>query len=434
MRVLALTHAQLTPDGLSPVSCERADSIVGAWGARLGWDIDVVHTKGTKWRGIWPGGKGMKISIVEEAAPAALLMGTPELFSVTAKRLLKQNNIGGIISLFTGRIRKKVRAALSAKGMMYPYEMHIGAQWGEVLAQSRNLRQKKYDFLFACIGYGDEYLLVTAKVLSDKLGIPMVVDFRDLWSQHHEPERFNAKQRQQLRKYEHALLKNTVMASVPQPHMRKLLEEWCPAPVHISSHSAYIGPAWKDGEVVSDEFRVLYAGKLYPGPVLEMLMQILKRVANEKLAKPVKYRFFVDNTTRLKELVKEYGIREQMEINEWASPEQLWKELRSAHLLINLHLDLGDYPIITTKSFQYAATGRDMIAINKNHNSAYEDFMQRYNAGHVTYSVDDAVSWVKQYAQNEKLYKELPPLRNVPTREEEGVKYGQAIAQVISKK
>jgi glycosyltransferase involved in cell wall biosynthesis len=376
----------------------------------------------------------MKINIVEEAAHASLMMGTPELFSVTARRLLKQKNIAGIFPLVAGRLKKKLRAALSSKGLAYPYEMHIGEEWGNVLSQSKNFTKKKYDFIFACIGYGDEYLLVTAKALSDKLGIPMVVDFRDLWSQHHEPERFTARQRIQLRKYEEKLLENTIMASVPQPHMRKLLEEWCPAPVHISSHSAYIDPSWKDGEVIKDEFRILYAGKLYPGAVLEMLMQILKRVANEKLAKPVKFRFFTDNTQRLKQLVKEYGVEQQMEINEWAAPGQLWRELRSAHLLINLHLDLGDYPIITTKSFQYAATGRDMIAINKTHNPAYEDFMAKYHAGHVTYSVDDAVAWIKQYSQNETLYKELPALRTVPTREEEGVKYGQAIAHLISKK
>src|ERR1700744_5014948 len=130
MKVLSLTHAQLNLEGLSPVSCERADSIVGTWADRLSWDIDVIHTANAKWPGIWPGGKGLKINIITATPPDGLLMGNPQLFSTTLKTMVAKKQLAGAASLVTNRVRKRLRATLSAKGFVYPHELHVAKKWG----------------------------------------------------------------------------------------------------------------------------------------------------------------------------------------------------------------------------------------------------------------------------------------------------------------
>lgn len=436
MRVLALTHAHLTPDGLSPVSCERADSIIGAWADQLHWDIDVVHTKNTKWRGIWPDGKGLQVNIINEPAPPGLMMGPQELFSQTVKKLIADKKFLRLASLATRRISKRIRAKFATEGIAMPYEMVKAKQWGQHLFSNTTIHSRKYDFIFACVGHGDEYLLQAAFTLSEKLHAPMVVDFRDLWSEHHEETRFTDKQRKLVRKYEHRLLSNTILLSVPQKPMAAKFEQYLKIPVHLTSHSAHVEKNWKDGEVVSNEFRMLYAGKIYAGnPGLDLLLQLLKKLSAEKLPKPVKCHFYIDETESLKKTIAPLGIESNMVIHDWVSPAAIWKEMRSAHLL--LIFDGGFFrgmPLIMTKTYQYAYTGRPILALSKNGNVTYEEFFRQYNAGKVCTGVDEAFTWVKELMADEQQYQTLPGLRKVPTRSEIAVEFGNAIENLLKAK
>lgn len=436
MRVLALTHAHLTPDGLSPVSCERADSIIGTWAEQLHWEVDAVHTKNTKWRGIWPDGKGLKINIITEQAPAGLMMGPQELFSQTVKKLLAGKKILPLASLVAKRMAKRLRAKLADAGLAMPVEMVKAKHWGRYLYSHTTIRDHKYDFIFACVGHGDEYLLQTALTLSELLHAPMVVDFRDLWSEHHEENRFTDKQRKLVRKYEHRLLANTILLSVPQKPMAAKFKEYLKIPVHLTSHSAHTESNWEDGKVVSDEFWMLYAGKIYAGnPGLDMLLSLLQKFAVENLPRPLKCHFFIDDTASFKKTVDQKGIARNVVIHEWVTPAAIWKEMRSAHLL--LIFDGGFFrgmPLIMTKTYQYAYTGRPILALAKNGNETYEEFFKQYNAGKVCTTVDDAYQWIKELMADERQYKSMPPLRKVPTRAETAIEFALAAENLLKAK
>ena len=435
MKVLALTHAHLNKEGLSPVSCERADSIAGTWAEKLNWDIDIIHTEGTKWRGIWPEGKGLKVNIINESAPPFLMMEPAELFSTTFKTLLAKKQFAGLISLVANRIIHRLRTSLSSNGLMMPDEMVKAEQWGKHLSALSSINSKRYDFIFACVGHGDEYLLQTALVLSKRLHTPMVVDFRDLWSEHHEAERFTDKQRNIIRKYEIRLLSNTILLSVPQQPMKVKFEQYLKIPVHLTSHSAYIEPGWEDGHLVQDEFKMLYAGKIYAGnPGLNMLLDLLQKLSAEKLSKPVKCHFYIDDVSYLKNMSASLGLDSIIVVHEWVSPAAIWKEMRSAHLL--LIFDGGffrDMPLIMTKTYQYAYTGRPILALSKNGNTSYEELFKKYDAGKVCQSVDDALVWVKKLAADEQQYQIMPNFRKVPTRSEIAVDFGRHIETLLKK-
>ncbi len=433
MRVLAVTHAHLTAEGLSPVSCERADSFVGVWGELLHWDIDVIHTKNTRWAGIWPGGKGLKINIIEATPPPKLMMGPEELFSETFKTLLRKKKFAGVATLLTKRVSKRIRALLAGKGLAFPAEISRAQKWGRYLLHQKNIRDKQYDFIFACVGHGDEYLLQTALTLSRDLHVPMVVDFRDLWSDHHEIERFTEKQRALIRKYEMRLLRNTKLLSVPQKPLAEKFREYLSIPVHVAPHSAHIDKNWPDGHVVSDEFRMLYAGKIYAhSPALMLLLQMIQKLSQEDFGRPIKCHFYIDDADALKKLMAGMDIENNVVIHGWVSPADIWKEMRSAHLLLLFGSKLyKNMPLIMTKAYQYAHTGRPILAISNYDNATYRDFFDTYKAGALCQTVDEAVQWVKNLIPEEQQYQIMPNFRTVPTRTEIALEYGRFIEDLF---
>lgn len=435
MRVLSLTHAHLNPEGLSPVSCERADSFTGMWGQELNWSVDVVHTSHTKWRGPWPNGDGLKVNIIHQEAPHGLIMSAPVLFSVTVKKLLAQKNIGGLFSAFIKRISKRVRHVLSAEGFVFPYEIMLAEKWGAYLAASEAITTGKYDFIFVCIGFGDEYLLQTALTLSGKLGVPMVVDFRDLWADHHEAGRFTNKQRKLVRKYEQRLLSRTILVSAPQKPMVAYLQDRFNIPAHLASHSAYIESGWEDGRVIQDEFRLLYSGKIYWGNKgLTMIIDLVKKLSLEKLIKPVKCYFFVDDPARLNEVFLEMGISDHVVVSGWITPSALWKEIRSAHALLTFDSGMqGGMPLLMTKVYQYAYSGRAVLAMCPYGNSNYEDFFNASQSGSVCTTADEALQRVKNLVNDEQQYQLMPNFRKILSRTEVAIEFGRRIESVMGK-
>lgn len=435
MNALSLTHAHLKKDGLSPVSCERADSFVGVWAERLGWNIDVVYTKGTKWAGIWPGGHGLQVNVHEVVAPEKLYLLPQELFFEAFFKLFKKQLYGQMVTFTLRRLEKKLRAVLAGFHIARPLPLWKAKKWGELLLEQEWLNKKKYDFIFVCVGHGDEYLLETALSLSQKLNVPMVVDFRDLWSDFHLDGRFTDQQRQIIRKYEIRLLANTVLLSVPQQPMVAALNKFLDIPVHVSPHSAHVDPTWEDGEVVSDEFRILYSGKIYPNnPGQAMVLDMMVELARTKASKPIKCHFYIDDAAKLQKLVNDRNIADHVVIHEWVAPGKLWAALRSAHVLVSFDSGVdGGMPLLMTKTYQYAYTGRPILALCKYGNSTYQQFFDTYDAGVVRQNAQDAAKWVLEIAKGEQQYRTLPALKKVPDRASAALAYGQEIAQRLLK-
>jgi glycosyltransferase involved in cell wall biosynthesis len=213
--------------------------------------------------------------------------------------------------------------------------------------------------------------------------------------------------------------------------MAGALEKWLHVPVYLASHSAHVDPAWKDGAVVSDEYRILYAGKLYAGsPGLTMLLELIQQLVKAGTDKPVRAVFYVDDTDKLRQLAEQYGITDHVSINGWVSPGDLWKEIRSAHLLITFDTGLT-MPLIMTKTIQYAHSGRQILALYIHHSPPYETFFEENKSGYIYYTVPLAVSRVQELIKNKEQYEVMPPLRKVPTRDEIARTYGHKIEELM---
>jgi hypothetical protein len=355
-------------------------------------------------------------------------------FASEVKRLAKQKKVGALAALVGKRITYRLTVKLANEGLATPHALQIATTWGKALAQLPEVRQKQYDFIFVCAGYGDEYLLQAAYVLSRELNAPIIADLRDLWSDHHEEERFTDKQRRNIRKYEQRIFAKAKLVSVPQVAMVHALERWMTQPVYLASHSAHVDPTWPDGKVVGDAYRILYAGKLYPGgPGIKMLMEMLRQLSKTPSAKPVQAVFYVDEPARLREMAQEYGVAHMVSINDWITPGQLWGEIRSAHLLITFDTGIN-MPLVMTKVFQYALSGRRVLALYKDRNVAYEHFFSEHPCGDIYYDVEEAANNVAALMKEQEQYEQMPALRKVPTREEIALAYGRYIENILLSK
>jgi glycosyltransferase involved in cell wall biosynthesis len=264
----------------------------------------------------------------------------------------------------------------------------------------------------------------------------MIVDFRDLWSEHHVPGRFTDKQRKQIHHIEKKLLANSALVSAPQKHMVTLLRKWVTAPVYLLSHSAYVDTSWEDGRVISDEFTMLYAGKLYPGgPGLGMLLELIRKLSRAQLYKPVKCHFFVDDVETLHGLAKTYGVESYITVHGWVSPSVLWNNMRSAHVLIIPDAGVAEnFHLLPTKTFQYAHTGRQILSFSPFKNPEMQAFLEHFNAGLFCTSVDEAANWATQLSFQKSLYEALPQLRKVAMRTDVAVEFGAEIEKVLAGK
>jgi glycosyltransferase involved in cell wall biosynthesis len=362
-----------------------------------------------------------------------LFVDVPPVFTSELRRHVKNGAYGDCGKLVVSRVREKAQYLFhSRQALTVP--LVKGRRWGRILA-SQNFNEAKYDIIFLTVGFGDEYLLETAKILSDKLKIPMVVDFRDLWSEHHNQDRFTDEERRLIRGYESRLLANAVLVSVPQQEMVKRLNNWVKKDVCLFSHSAYVAPEWRDGQVVSDEFRMLYAGKLYgDGPGINMLLQLLSRLVAKHPNKKISCHFYIDTPEKLTTLVQQQGLGDHVVVNGWIAPDALWRELRSAHLLVVTDSGVAeDFPIVPTKTFQYAHTGRQILSLEKHQNPAMEAFLKQYEAGKTFSGIDDACEWVAELMRNEHLYTVMPALRQVPLRNDAALNLAADITRVLRK-
>jgi|GEM_PF-1783177 len=437
MKVLALTHAHLNKQGLSPVSCERTDSITGSWGKKLNWDVDVIHTEHTKWPGIWPNGNRLKINIIKVVPSENLMItGVQPMFSKSLKALVDKKKFASIFSLIARRVGKRLRHSLAGKGFLLPSDMIKGQKWGKHILTIKDIHKKKYDFIFVSVGHGDEYLLETALVISNGLNVPMIVDFRDLWSDHHDPKRFNEQQKKLIRKYELRLLHKTILVSVPQKVEVSFLKKWVKMPVYQLSHSAYIEKDWEEGKIISDEFRMLYSGKLYAAaPGLDMFLQLIKELSAAPLYKQIRCYFFVDDPETLKKKVQQYEISDNVVINGWVSPSELWAHTRSAHLLVIPDPGISeDHPLFPTKTFQYAYSGRQILCLFRYKNEEMDELLKNYDAGKSFTNIADAKKWVEKLSFETSQYEALPSLRKIPLREDIAVEYALFIEQLLLKK
>lgn len=421
MKVLALTHAHLDKAGLSPVSCERADGFVYTWIMRCKWAVDIVYTKDTKWGGPWGNGIGLNANVIT-VSPGSLMISEGS-FKYRIKSCFKEFRIGELMQMFGERVYAQLCFYFPL-----PKVSFLKARfWASTISKCL---VDKYDFIFVSSGRGDEYLLETGFRLSKKLSIPLVIDFRDLFSAHHDAQRFTIKQRIQFKKYERKIFERTVLISTPQLQDVDLLSTYAGTSVIQVSHSYYIRPEWNNDVQEPNEFCITYTGKLYASSPGYRLFLDFVRAINLRF-KRVFFQIFTDQPEAIQKDVNTKNLKNVV-ISSWKTPQEIWRHLRQARVVLIYNSSVGEgRSLLPTKAFISAATGNKILFLYSYFDQAVENFVQEYNCGIQVQSVDNAVKWFERnYVDTTMELKKLNEL--IPERLMVSYQFGLSIEKKLT--
>lgn len=423
MRALFLTHAHLQKNGLSPVSCERADGFAYIWAKELGWDLDIVHSLGTDWVGPWKEGKGLNSQIII-INPNRLLFEGERVVNLFLKKVRSLDFYGVLITII-----ERLYIHLSIRLNWLSLDFVKARFWGKKIYKI--LSDRKYDFIFLSVGNGDEYLMETGFVISKRSNTPLIIDFRDLYAHHHAGSDLPVRRILKKKEYELKIFERTILLSTPQFQDVEIMKTYAGVKVLHVSHCYHVDPTWKVDRQMNSIFTITYTGKLYPnGEGYGLFLKFVAAV-QFKYGFQARIKVFTNEPEQLELDLKRNNLIDCVEVYGWQPLDVIWGELvRSDVILIYNSKIIKGRNLLPTKSFISAASGSPILFLYSYLDLAVSDFLLKYKCGIQTHSVEDAL------LELDKIY----ILRNcghkknfnsyVPTRKDVSLSFAQEILKL----
>ena len=211
-----------------------------------------------------------------------------------------------------------------------------------------------------------------AKKLSETLGRPYVLDYRDLWTGNpHAP----ARMRERSRNIERELLEGCSAVSVVSPSMAQYLSGrvGMADKVHVVSN----GYDPDDFENVVPEsfghFAIVYTGGFYQQKrTAEPLMRALKRLMQFEPPRPWRFHYYGTCGAHVRELARKHGVEDRVELHDQVSRSRCLSAIGGAGVAIvvtSVHEagDLADRGIITGKIFEPIGLGTPVMVVAPPH-------------------------------------------------------------------
>lgn len=423
MRVLFLTHAHLKKDGLSPVSCERADGFAYIWKKELEWDLDIVHTLGTKWYGPWGGGETLGCRIIE-IDPNRLLFEQRKFVNLFSEKVKKLDFYGILITAI-----ERLYTHLSIRLQWLSLDFVKARLWGGKIHEA--LGDKKYDFIFLSVGNGDEYLMEAGFVISKKLNTPLVIDFRDLYAYHHAGADLPDDRVQKRKKYELKIFKQAILISTPQSQDVEILNTYSSVKVLHVSHCYYVDPTWKVEMRKNPTFTITYIGKLYSnGEGYPLFLKFVAAVQSQ-YGSQMRVKVFTNEPEKLEADLTRMNLMDSVDVFGWQPLNLIWAELlRSDMILIYNQKISGGRSLLPTKSFISAASGAPLLFLYSYFDTAVSDFLLKYKCGVQTESVDEAMVELDRIWASRKDKSTNSLNLSIPTRKEVSLNFAAEILKL----
>jgi hypothetical protein len=420
LKVLALTHAQLNSNGLSPVSCERADGFVFAWVTRCKWQVDIIYTEGTIWAGPWADGVGLPVNVIH-VSPTDLIFQS-ESFRFQIKFYLRALKFKQFFLLLIERFYSQMCFYFPLPKLPF-FKARL---WANKVVRKLHT---DYDLIFVSSGRGDEYLLETGYRLSKLISAPLVIDFRDLFSEHHDKSRFNEVQRRNFKNFELKVFKRTLLISTPQAQDVELLSAYATPPVVQVPHSYYILPEWEQNLEAPTEFVVSYAGKLYSDSDGYKLFLDFIKIINSKYKK-VFFKVFTNEVNVINTDIKKYDLT-NISVFSWQTPDLIWREMRKSRLSLIYNSSVAEgRNLLPTKAIMSAATGNSVLFLFSYYDKAVAGFLATYNCGGQFTTIDKAIEWFEElYKKSDLTIKQIN--LSLPERMEVGYNFGLSIEMAL---
>lgn len=236
--------------------------------------------------------------------------------------------------------------------------------------------------------------LPVARFAAKMLGVPWVVDFRDI------PDELDVNHTKAITRREVAYTveqcKDAAFAvTVSKPLRTALLERYGLRDVELvynGYEGAYSGDS--DGILRAKSFNILYTGVLVGGRDPELLLCALDNLISQGFDLNGVRFVFVGITSETAKRFEKHKCYAHIHALGWKSRAECLALQHEAGLLVSL-ASPGCAGILTSKVFDYANAGRPVISVPKDHD-ALDDFIRNAGIGASFDVVNEAAEYIKE--------------------------------------
>ena len=317
----------------------------------FGWDVTVLTAKhsssgvDTKARDALVG----RATILEAWSPASALV----------KRNQPARKRG-----FKGAVRRIVRTA--AMSLVFP-DREIFWALAAIRVGQRALRETKHDVVFA--SHGPASNLVVGRALARQFGVPLVADFRDLWSTLPMPNFTTPVHRAAARKLERSVVRSAARVVAVAP---KMAEELARTHEIAASLAVSITNGFDPADLVrvhdartktNRPFRLVYTGSVNTYHDMEPFWRAIRRLADQRTIQPETFQIeFVGNLAM--DFVEKYQLETFVVTSPFVPHDQVFDAFARADALLVVETP-GYYASYSyaAKLFDYLLTGKPVVAL-----------------------------------------------------------------------
>lgn len=372
MRILIVTH-EFPP--LDTTASRRPYSLALAW-SRAGHEVHVLTTRKYPTDGIASRPLDYQGFHVHEVPYLPLIPLRPQAVAAGQVHVRRPAWIEAV--------RKPTRSLRQGLGLFAQSTML--AVRAMVRAGAALHASGPFDFVLS--SYGPELSAFAGHGIARRTGAPWIADYRDLWLEEFQVGRYKwtirATDRLHRRMLKRAKLVSTVSEGLAA-HFRRFVG--CPVWVAYNGFVDHPPAAGADPKPAEEPRHLVYTGTLFPGK-RDPTSILAAFASSERLRQRLRLDLYGPVEPWIERKVAEFGLTGVVQQHGTVPyPVSVEAQRRAAALLFVDWMDERAEGVVTSKLFEYLASGRPIMCVGVRSNTEAAGIIRECAAGHI--AVDD---------------------------------------------
>lgn len=260
--------------------------------------------------------------------------------------------------------------------------------------------EQKFDMIFSTAPPFSNH--IAASELKEKLNIPMVLDYRDVWVNNHFMDELFSWQKRIHKRLESACLKNMDRVIVLDEYMEREIKQVHPE-INLSTQVISHGYDIEDLKGISEptlnyklgKLNLLYSGLFYESNQPDVLLKALDELIKESVINKndIHFHFQGGLTPRIRKLVNDLGLGNSVTDLGYVTHSNAVSNLMEADALWMIsNFDPVHKQVKSGKLFEYIGTGKPVLGLV--FEGAEFETLKNYGAGYM--AAPDDLNAVKE--------------------------------------
>ena len=405
MKIL-MTVLQFPPFGGAAVS--RIYSFAKYW-SRAGHDVTILTPKKYAFMGqtdyIPEGYASETFKVIEVPYTSPLLVRGRGLGRDIGESVSSEDTSARWLRKLRSGLRKLRRNVIGSS-------IDVHRIWQSALTQEavRLLEQEKFDVLFSSFSPQASHAVASAAKAYDP-SLLWVADYRDLWTGNHllrmHPLVAFFQKRKECRLLKSADMLTTVSGPLAE-YLRQLHQKDVEVIFNGYDHEEWTALSQAPFFPSDGIFRIVYTGTIYegsrdPSPLFEAIKDLDR--AGEVTPDRLQIYFYGDSAN-VADIARKYRVLSYIQEGGMLGKQDALRTQRDANLLLFLESaptngSLSAQGVLTSKIFEYMASGTPVLAVGIEEDSPIGKFLQQTNSGETAgRNVDKIKAILLQYMQS----------------------------------